>query len=162
MKGIVVYRSWWGSCRRVAEAIGAGLEEAGHSVDVVSVDDTGAPDPLLDFIVIGAATRWPGSWPKIKRYAKKVLKAGPPGKPFAAFSTGGTLYTDSPNAQAADIIYQILKEGGFVPLGPALKISIEGYRAPGRTEEDRGVLSDEEVARAREFGREIGDRLKQA
>jgi flavodoxin len=159
LKGIIVYRSWWGSCRRIAEAIGKGLSESGHTVDVISIEDAGPPDPSLDFVVIGAATRWPGAWPKIKRYAKKVLKAGPAGKPFATFSTGGSLWIDKPNEQAADVLYDILESGGFKPLAPALKISIEGYHAPGRTEEDRGTLPNSEVERAEEFGRELGAKL---
>ena len=159
MKGIIVYRSWWGSCQRIAEAIGKGLVESGHQVEVISIEDAGEPDPSLDFVVIGAATRWPGAWPKVKRFAKKVLKAGPPGKPFATFSTGGTLYTGKPNTQAADVLYDVFEEGGFAALAPALKISIEGYRAPGRTEEDRGTLPESEVERAQEFGRELGAKL---
>lgn len=159
MKGIIVYKSWWGSCKRIAEAIGKGLTDSGHQVEVISIENVGTPDPSHDFVVIGAATRWPGAWPKIKRYAKKVLKAGTPGKPFATFSTGGTLYTDKPNMQAADVLYEVLEKGGFVALAPALKVSIEGYRAPGRTEEDRGTLPDSEVIRAEAFGRELGTKL---
>lgn len=159
MKGIIVYRSWWGSCGRIAEAIAGGLEESGIEIDVVPVEDAGEPDPSLDFVVIGSATRWPGAWPKVRRYTKKVLKAGPPGKPFATFSTGGTLYTDNPNTQAADVLFEMLEGGGFVPLAPALRISIEGYRAPGRTEEQRGTLAESEVRRAEDFGRELGTKL---
>jgi flavodoxin len=159
VKGIIVYRSWWGSCRKIAEAIGKGLTDSGHQVEVISIEDAGAPDPSDDFVIIGAATRWPGAWPKIKRYTKKVLKAGPPGKPFATFSTGGSLWTEKPNAQTADILYDILEKGGFSPIAPALKVSIEGYRAPGRTPEDRGTLPDSEVARAEEFGHELGTKL---
>jgi menaquinone-dependent protoporphyrinogen IX oxidase len=62
MKGIVVYKSWWGSCRKIAEAIGQGLAESGHEAQVVAVEDARKPDPSLDFVVVGAATRWPGAW----------------------------------------------------------------------------------------------------
>lgn len=51
------------------------------------------------------------------------------------------------------------EKGGFVPLAPALKVAIEGYRAPGRTEEDKGVLPDSEVARAEQFGCGLGVKL---
>ncbi len=34
MKGIVVYKSWWGSCKKIAEAVGEGLGESGHEVQV--------------------------------------------------------------------------------------------------------------------------------
>jgi flavodoxin len=110
MKGVVVYQSWWGSCKRIAEAITRGLIEAGHEVQVLAVEEAGKPDPSLDFTVIGGATRWPGARPKIKRYAKKVIKAG-----------------------------------------------MEGYEPPGK---ERGTLPETEVARAEEFGRELGAKLR--
>mgnify|MGYP000144443688 CR=1 FL=1 len=158
MKGIVVYKSWWGSCKRIAEAIGQGLTESGHEAQVVAVEDAGRPDPSLDFVVIGAATRWPGAWPKIKRYAKKVTKAGLAGKPFATFSTGGTVGDEQPLTQASEVLYKVLEAGGLVALAPPFKAAIEGYKAPGRGE-DRGTLPESEVARALEFGRELGDKL---
>ncbi len=152
MKGIVVYKSFWGSCKRVAEAIVSGLAESGHDVRAVSVEDAGQPDPSLDFFLIGAATRWPGAWPKIKGYARKVAGSAA-GKPFAAFSTGGTLSTDAPNQQASELLYEILEKGGLKPLAQPLKISIVGYKPPGVV---RGELSDGEIERAVQFGREVG------
>lgn len=156
MKGIVVYKSWWGSCKKIAEAIGSGLSESGHDVQVVAIEDAGAPDPSLDFIIIGAATRWPGAWPKIKRYAKKVGKASLAGKPFATFSTGGTLSDEEPNRQASEVLYELLEAKGLTPLAPPFKAAIEGYEPPGK---QRGILPDSEVARAEEFGRELGSKL---
>lgn len=158
MRGIVVYKSWWGSCERIAEAIGKGLGETGQDVRVVAIEDAGKPDPSLDFIVIGAATRWPGAWPKVKRYAKKVIKAGFAGKPFAAFSTGGSVNTEEQLRQASEVLHEMLLEGGLVALAPPLMAAIEGYKPPGRGE-GRGFLPDSEVARAEDFGRELGGRL---
>ena len=158
MKGIVVYKSWWGSCMRIAEAIGNGLSESGHEVQVIAIEDAGKPDPSLDFIVIGAATRWPGAWPKIKRYAKKVVKAAPAGKPFATFSTGGSVNTEEQLKQASEVLYEMLEAGGLTALAPPFMAAIEGYKAPGRGE-DRGLLPESEVARALEFGRELGGKL---
>jgi menaquinone-dependent protoporphyrinogen IX oxidase len=97
MRGIVVYQSWWGSCKRIGEAITSGLTESGHEVQLVAVEEAGKPDPSLDFAVIGVATRWPGARPKIKRYTKRVIKTGFAGKPFATFSTGGTVFDEEPN-----------------------------------------------------------------
>ncbi len=156
MKGIVIYKSWWGSNRTIAEAIAAGLRESEQDVTVVPVEEAGEPDPALDFVVIGAATRWPGAWPKIKRYAKRLVKAGFEGKPFATFSTGGTLTSDNPNRQAASVLYELLENSGLKPLAPPLEIAIEGYRPPGI---EKGTLPESEVARAREFGRELGAKL---
>ena len=158
MKGIVVYKSWWGSCMRIAEAIGNGLSESGHEVQVIAIEDAGKPDPSLDFIVIGAATRWPGAWPKIKRYVKKVIRAGYAGKPFATFSTGGSVNTEEQLKQASEVLYEMLEAGGLTALAPPFMAAIEGYKAPGRGE-DRGFLPESEVARALEFGRELGGKL---
>ncbi len=158
MKGIVIYKSWWGSCRKIAEAIAKGLDDSGHEVQVVAVEDAGKPDPSLDFVVIGAATRWPGAWPKIKRYAKKVIKAGPAGKPFATFSTGGSVNTDEQLKQASEVLHEMLEAGGLAALAPPFKAAIEGYKPPGRGE-DSGILPDSEVERAQEFGRELGGKL---
>ncbi|MDY6795664.1 MAG: flavodoxin domain-containing protein [Actinomycetota bacterium] len=153
-----VYKSWWGSCRRIAEAIGQGLQESGHELQVVVIEDAGSPDPSLDLVVIGAATRWPGTWPKIKRYAKKAIKAGLAGKPLAVFSTGGTVNDEKPLAQASEVLYELLESGGLVALAPPFKAAIKGYKAPGRGE-NRGVLPESEVERAREFGGELGGKL---
>jgi flavodoxin len=156
MQGIVVYKSWWGSCERIAGAIGKGLGESGHDVRVVALEDAGKPDPSLDFIVVGAATRWPGAWPRIKRYAKKVGRAGFAGKPFATFSTGGSLNVENPNRQASEVLYEMLEAKGLSPLAPPFKAAIEGYEPPGK---QRGTLPDSEVARAEEYGRELGAKL---
>ena len=156
MKGVVVYQSWWGSCKRIAEAITRGLIEAGHEVQVLAVEEAGKPDPSLDFTVIGGATRWPGARPKIKRYAKKVIKAPFAGKPFATFGTGGTVFDEEPNTQASEQLYELLEEGGLVPLAPPFKAGMKGYEPPGK---ERGTLPESEVARAEEFGRELGAKL---
>lgn len=158
MKGMVVYKSWWGSCKRIAEAIAEGLRETGHEVRLVAVEEAGKPDPSLDLVVIGAATRWPGAWPKIKRYAKRFTRKGFAGKPFATFSTGGSVNTDEPLTQASEVLYELLEARGLVALAPPFKAAIEGYKPP-RKGEDRGTLPDGEVTRAREFGRELGRKL---
>lgn len=157
MRGIVVYHSIWGSCKTIAEAIAKGLEESGQDVRLIAVGDAGKPDPSLDFVVIGGATRWPGATRKIKSYARKVIKSGFAGKPFATFSTGGTVFDDEPNLQASEQLYKLLEKGGLTPLAQPFIAGIEGYKPPGR---ERGSLPETEVARAADFGRELGAELK--
>ena len=156
MKGVVVYHSIWGSCQEIAEAIAGGLKESGQEVQVLAVEEAGKPDPSLDFVVIGGATRWPGARPKIKRYAKKVIKAGFASKPFAAFSTGGTVFDEEPNRQASEQLHELLQGGGLVPLAQPFKAGIEGYQSFGRA---KGSLPESEVSRAEDYGRELGAKL---
>ena len=89
---------------------------------------------------------------------KKVAGAGLKDKPFATFSTGGTLSDEKSNTQASEVLYKLLEGHGMVALAPPFKAAIEGYRPPGN-EGHRGTLPDSEVARAREFGRELGGKL---
>ena len=64
---------------------------------------------------------------------------------------------EEPNTQASEQLYELLEEGGLVPLAPPFKAGIEGYEPPGK---ERGTLPETEVARAEEFGRELGAKLR--
>ena len=55
MRSLVVYESWFGNTRQIAEKIAAALGEQGD-VDVVSVDDPQPSFHHLDLIVLGAPT----------------------------------------------------------------------------------------------------------
>jgi len=55
MRSLVVYESWFGNTRRLAERIAAALGEEGD-VEVVSVDDPLPPLDDLDLVVLGAPT----------------------------------------------------------------------------------------------------------
>jgi len=104
------------------------------------------------------ATRWPGATRKIKSYARQVIKSGFAGKPFAAFSTGGTVFDEKPNLQASEQLYDLLEKGGLTPLARPFIAGMKGYKPPGR---QKGTLPETEVARAVEFGRELGAKLSE-
>ena len=150
MKGLVVYQSKWGNCRQVGEAISMGLAESGHDVEVLPVASASSPDPQLDFIVVGGPTRAARTYGPVKRLAKNKLKEGWAGKPFAAFSTGGTVYATKPNTQASEKLFELLQANGLTPLAPPFKAGVE---------EMHGPLREGEVERAEEFGRELGAKL---
>jgi flavodoxin len=158
MKVIVVYHSFWGSCQRIAEAIAKGLGESDQDVQPVAVQDADMLDPALDFVVLGGATRWPGAPRKIRQCAAKVVAAPFTGKPFATFSTGGTVFDAKTNRQASEQLYEFLEGGGLTPLAPPFIAGIEGYKSWGRS---KGTLPESEIARAEEFGRELGAKLSE-
>lgn len=156
MNGTVVYQSFWGSCKRIAEAITEGINSTGHEVRAVAVENIGTPEPSTGFVVVGAASRWPGAPRKIKRFANDLAEAGFAGKPFATFSTGGTVFDEEPNRQAAEVLAEILEAGGLVPLTNPFIAGIEGFKSWGRA---KGSLPENEVDRAREYGRVLGTLL---
>jgi flavodoxin len=150
MKGIVVYHSRRGNSAKIAEAIGRGLSESGHELRVMAVQDAGAPDVTLDFVVIGGSTRMGRASGRIMRHAKSVVKAGLAGKPFATFSTGASVYAAKPNTQASERLYELLRKNGLVPLAPPFKAGVEDMM---------GSLVEGEETRAEEFGRELAGKL---
>ncbi len=150
MKGIVVYQSKFGSSRQVAEAIMQGLESGGLEVELVRVDDAGDLDPGIDLLVIGGPTRIGRAYGPVKRLAKRKLKDGWSGKPFATFSTGASIGTEKESPQAADVLQDLLKENGLEPLTPPLKAGVDDMHGP---------LREGEVERAEQYGRELASKL---
>lgn len=150
MKGIIVYHSRFGNAQKLAEAIGRGLTESGQDVQVMAVENAPDPDPSLDFVVIGGSTRMARASGKIKKYASKAAKALP-GKSFATFSTGGSVYNDKAAKQASDHLFALLNEAGLVPLATPLKAGVS---------EMKGPLVEGEEERAVTFGKELAEKLQ--
>ena len=97
-----------------------------------------------------------GADERCRRLSKALAGAGFAGKPFATFSTGGTVFDEQPNTQASEKLYEIMSVGGMGPLAPPFMAGIEGYKPPGIV---KGPLPESEVARAKEFGHDLGARL---
>jgi flavodoxin len=78
MRALVVYESWFGNTRQVADRIAAGLAHEGH-VDLVTVDE---PVPSLDgvdLLVVGAPTHVHGL--SSKRSREGAIDQGAAGEP---------------------------------------------------------------------------------
>lgn len=150
MKGIVVYQSKWGDCKRIAEAITRGLVETGHEVVLSPVKDVDGPDPAYNFIVVGGPTRAARAYGPIKGFARRKVKKGWAGKPFATFSTGASVHQEKENTQASERLRVILEKNG-------LKAAAEPFKAG--VQDLKGPLAEGEVERAEEFGRKLGASL---
>ena len=78
MRSLVVYESWFGNTRRIAEEIAAGLAHEGQ-VDLVTVDDPLPPLEDVDLLVVGAPTHVHGL--SSKRSREGALTQGAQGEP---------------------------------------------------------------------------------
>jgi hypothetical protein len=78
MRSLVVYESWFGNTRRVAEEIAATLAHEGQ-VDLLTVDETPPPLEDVDLLVVGAPTHVHGLSGKRSREA--ALDQGASGEP---------------------------------------------------------------------------------
>jgi hypothetical protein len=78
MRSLVVYESWFGNTRRIAEEIAASLAAEGQ-VDLVTVDEPRPPLEGVDLLVVGAPTHIHGL--SSKRSREGALTQGAHGEP---------------------------------------------------------------------------------
>ncbi len=146
VKGAVVFQSKFGNSRQIAEHVAKGLEEAGQQVELLRVRSFKQLEPDLDFLVVGGPTRAGRAYGPIKRFAKKLPDEWA-GKPFATFSTGASVYSEKPSRQAAEVLVDILEDKGMKRLSEPLLAGVSDMSGP---------LTEGELDRAAEFGRELG------
>jgi menaquinone-dependent protoporphyrinogen IX oxidase len=87
VKGIVVYDSYYGNTKRVAEAIVEQIKSEGHEAELRSVREAYPSPPQGDFIFVGSPNRMGGVTGRTKRYVKRLDRTVWKDKPVAIFTT---------------------------------------------------------------------------
>jgi flavodoxin len=91
LKGVVVYDTYYGNTKIVAEAIVEQLKAEGHEAELRDVKEDNPASPQGDVLFVGSPIRMGGPTGKIKRFVKKVDKEAWKGKPVVTFSTVGMM-----------------------------------------------------------------------
>lgn len=87
MKGIVVYDSYYGNTKKVAEAIVEQIKSEGHEAELRGVREDYPSPPQGDFILVGSPNRFGGVTGRTKRYVKRLDRSVWKDKPVAVFTT---------------------------------------------------------------------------
>ncbi len=155
MRGLVVYHTKFGNCRKIAENLARGLEEAGLGVTLIDTS-TRKVAPEYDFLAAGAGTRMGRVTGSMKSFIKREIKGEAwAGRRFLAFGTGtrpksdGSKYDDW-SVRGAVRIYEALEERGLEPVAGAAKFYVQELKGP---------LEDGEEERAYALGLETGKGL---
>jgi flavodoxin len=163
MKSLVVYESWFGNTRQVAEAVADALAAEGEVV-VVSVDDPLPAIDEFDLLVIGAPTQVHGLSSRMSRKSaiEQLGRDGSVGigmrgwlaalpllgrQPVAVFDTRVDR-SELLAGSAAHRIAQRLRRKGYRVLGEPESFFVEGTPGP---------LMDGELERAAEWGRVVAN-----
>lgn len=149
MKGMVVYYSKWGNSEQVARAIERGLEESGQDVSVAEAKSVQGPGSDLEFLVVGSPTRAGKMAGPVRKFIKKIPDDWS-GRQFAAFGTGLEGDKEKGKQQSAADINQALTEKGLNPIIGPFQASVSGIKGP---------LTEGDLDRAFEFGKETGESL---
>jgi flavodoxin len=145
MKGLVVYHTKFGNCRKIAENIARGLEDAGLDVELIP-SDTRKVGSEFDFVAVGSGTRMGRMTGGIKRFIKREMKKDAwSGKPFLAFGTGGRPdgsgdRFDDWSVRGAQRIYEALEARGLIPVAGAAKFYVEDIKGPLEEGEEKRAL----------------------
>jgi flavodoxin len=155
MKALILYRSYHGNTKQVAEAMAKEL--APQDVESV-VQDLRRKLPDLsgiDFILIGSPTRMARVNRKAKRALKRIRKKGFAQKPIAVFDTYGPVPTDPQELEkgkkwlypgAAGILHNVAKSQGLNVYPKTLRCEVTGMKGP---------LGDNELEKAASFAKEF-------
>jgi flavodoxin-like protein len=168
MRSLVVYESWFGNTKRIAEQIAAALAQDGE-VGLVSVDEPLPPLEDVDLLVVGGPTHIHGL--SSLRSRKGAVDQGGRGEPgigvrgwiealpngaqgprSAAFDTRAhkpALLVGS----AARGMTRRLRQRGYVPAAEPQSFFVEGTPGP---------LEEGELERAEEWGRTLANEVSRA
>jgi flavodoxin len=87
LKAVVVYDTYYGNTKRVAEAVADELKAEGHEVDLRSVRDDYPAPPMGDLMFVGSPIRFGGPTGRIKKFVKKLDRTAWKDKPCVVFTT---------------------------------------------------------------------------
>ena len=87
MKGIVVYDSYFGNTKTVAETIVEQIKAEGHEAELRSVKEDYPSPPQGDFMFVGSPNRMGGVTGRTKRFVKHLDLGTWKDKPMVVFAT---------------------------------------------------------------------------
>jgi flavodoxin len=163
MKALILYRSYHGNTKQVADAMAKELSAEGIE-SIVQDLRRRLPDlSHFDFILIGSPTRMARVNRKARRVLKRIRKRGFAEKPIAVFDTYGPVPTNPEELEkgkkwlhpgAAGILHNIAMDQGLNVYSKTLRCEVKGMKGP---------LGDNELESASSFAKEfvatVGKRL---
>jgi hypothetical protein len=165
MRSLVVYESWFGNTRRIAEEIAAALAHEGE-VDLVKVDEALPPLDDVDLLVVGAPTHIHGL--SSKRSREGALTQGAHGEPGIGVRGWIDALPDGaggPRAAAFDTrAHMPALLVGSAARGIARRLRDHGYRLAIEPQSffvkgTPGLLEEGELERASEWGRTLANEV---
>jgi flavodoxin len=151
MKALVLFRSFYGNTKQVAEIIAEQIKTLGHEAEVQDLRQKLPDLNGIDIIVIGAPTRMGRVARKAKSVLKELRKRGFGKKPVAVFDTYGPVPTKPEKLEkskkwlypgAAGIMHKVAKEQGLNVYETTLRCEVTGSKGP---------LKDSEIDKAASF-----------
>jgi flavodoxin len=156
MKGVVVYDTYYGNTKAVAEAIAEQLKAEGHEAELRSVREKYPTPPQGDVMFLGSPVRMGSVSRRVKRYAEKLDKDLWKDKPIVVFTTTLMLPEDATEEQkrsqekwdwgAGRKLRDLVQSGGLNALENHLWVEVRGNKGP---------LVETGIEKTKQFTRDI-------
>jgi len=155
MKALILYRSYHGNTKQVAEAIAGQVQTQGHESLVQDLRRKLPDLRTFDFVFIGAPTRFARVTRKALRALKRLRKKGCVEKPVAVFDTYGPIPTKPEDLEkgkkwlypgAAGIMHKAAEAHGLNAYSETLRCEVQELKGP---------LADNELEKAASFTKEF-------
>jgi len=139
MKALILYRSYYGNTKQVADFLARQLMSQGHEAMVQDLQQKLPDLATFDLVMVGAPTRMARVTGKATSVVKHLGKKGFAGKPVAVFDTFGPVPVD-PEEQAknrkwfypgaAGIMHQVAEEQGLRVYPEVLRCEVVAFKGP--------------------------------
>jgi len=155
MKALILFRSFYGNTKQVAEVIAQQIKVLGHEAEVQDLRQRLPDLNGIDVILIGAPTRMARVSRKAKSVLRKLRKKEFGEKPIAVFDTYGPVPAKPEELEkskkwlypgAAGILHKVAKEQGLNVFEKTLRCEVSGSKGP---------LKDKEKDKAASFAKEF-------
>lgn len=161
MKGVVVYDTYYGNTKLVAEAIADELRAEGHEADLRSVREDYPAPPQGDIMFLGSPIRMGSATKRVKKFVKKLDKEAWRGKPVVVFTTiliqpENATDKQKESREKYDIaagrrLRDFAKEEGLNAVERHLWVDVKGMKGP---------LVETGAEQAKQFARDVLPSLK--
>lgn len=162
MKGVIVYDTYYGNTKRVAEAIAEEIRAAGHEAELRNVRERYPSPPQGDFMFVGSPVRIARIPGRTRRFVKKIDREAWKNKPMAVFVTvlplPGEEATEKEKADAEKWILSAGPKLRDLAKKRGLNVVDKVLYAP--VKEMKGPLADNSIDLAKEYTQDFVAAMK--
>ncbi len=133
MKGLVVYDSYHGNTKAVAEAIVEEIRAMGHDAVIRSARESFPDEMDYGFMFIGSPTRMTTMTGRTKKFVKRLGKSSWGSKPVYTYDTimAGVMESKGRwSGTAAQKLHDLAMEVGLNPESPVLHTDVTDMKGP--------------------------------
>jgi flavodoxin len=139
MKALILFRSFYGNTKQVAETMAQQVRALGHECTVQDVRQKLPDLHGIDFVYVGAPTRMARVNRKALRVLKRLKKKGVSDQAIAIFDTYGPVPTNPEELEkaknwfypgAAGIMQKVAKGQGLNVYSEVLRCEVKGMKGP--------------------------------